>query len=82
MLNSPGVGASVEPAEDHTPAPPGGVKLSKISSTTLKLLGVVGDSLVSREVDRKERERTSVLTQEVERLVSAPGNGDAEADDS
>jgi len=82
ILNSPDVGAPVESAGDPAPAPPEDIALSKISSTTLRLLGAVDDPPVSRRPARQEQDAGSGLTQEVERLVSASGSGHAEADDS
>ena len=70
------------PAENKVAPAPGGVELSKISSTTLKLLGHDSGPLAARKPTRREQGRTSRLTQEVERLVSVPGHSDAEADDS
>ena len=70
------------PAEDAAAPAPDGVELSSISVTTLKLLGDASGPPAARDPARREHSGTSELTQEVGRLVSAPGDGDAEADDS
>jgi len=79
MLKPLGVAA---PKEDEAVPPRDGAELSKISSTTLKLLGHLGEPLLAKKSARRDQADASGLTQEVERLVSAPGHGDAEADDS
>lgn len=82
MLQSLEMEAAAEPADDEVAPSPEGVGLSKVSSTMLKLLGHVGGALAARKPARQGKGRTSGLTQEVEQLVSVPGRGDAEADDS